>query len=348
MFKGIKEEEWEKENVSKNKIYQELNNLFKGNTDSAKLKQAKKLKIRSCRQVGRYNKDRARPISVEFLQKEHTDFILANKTKLRNGIYANKEYPIEIEKKRKLLRPILTAAKKQKKFKKKCKLKNDLLVIKGTKYGLNKSAGVKDLSKLPRSLKPSKISSQSNSDIYGYFGELNPLSNFHHSPFTLDGFTYHSSEQFIQKQKAELFKDKPAIKRIEGATTSLKCKQEGRKIVNFKKSTWESNAKALCKPGIKQKFLQNRQALKTLLIDTGDKTIVECTKDSIWGCGMALQDEHCLTKTKWTNQGIMGEILQEVRKDLKHLIPNLTSQNSHADGIVEDSDSDESVNSTSS
>ena len=173
-----------------------------------------------------------------------------------------------------------------------------------------------------------------------------PRSTLPFTPFTFDGFTYHCSEQFIQKKKAKLFKDKPAVKRIEAATTGLKCKQEGGKVTNYKKSSWEKRAKTLCKPGIKQKFLENRHALNTLLLETGNKTIVECTKDTVWGCGLTLQDENCLRKTKWTNQGIMGEILQEIRDNLRHLTPDSTpSAPSDTGG---ETDSDDSTVSTKS
>ena len=217
-----------------------------------------------------------------------------------------------------------------------------MLVIKGKKYRVEESAGIKDLSKLPKSLKPSKITSRANKDTYNYFRELHPLSNFHPAPFVFDSFNYHCSKQFIQKKKAELFKDKSAIKRIEQATTRLKCKQDGGKISNYKKSVWEKKAKELCKPGIKQKFLENHQALTALLTDTGNKTIIECTKDTVWGCGIALHDENCLTKTKWTNQGIMGEILQEIRAELQYLVPTL-----HQAGAGDGSDTDSDLGDTS-
>ena len=45
MFKGIEEEEWEKESVSRSKVYSELCKLFSGSSNSEKLKQAKKLQI---------------------------------------------------------------------------------------------------------------------------------------------------------------------------------------------------------------------------------------------------------------------------------------------------------------
>ena len=342
IFKGIQEDEWEKENISKTKIQKELAKITPGTSESTKLKAAKKMNIRCCKRLGRYNKDRSRPLSVEFVSKEDVNFILSNKSNLRTGVYVDREYPIEIEKKRKLLRPILTAVKKQNKFRKKYKMENDLLVIKGKRYGVNKGQGVKDINKLPKSLHPTKISSRSNEEVYGFFGELNPLSNFHHAPFTYNNFTYHCSEQFIQKQKAEMFKDKAAIRRIEQAPNGLACKLQGSKVSNFKKTQWDKKAKELCKPGIKQKFLENRNALMTLLNVTKKKAIVECTKDTVWGCGMALHDENCLVKTEWTQQGIMGEMLEEIRKELSHLRPEQSSgQTDSTDNSSNPSSSDE-------
>ena len=342
IFKGIQEDEWEKENISRTKIQKELAKITPGTSETTKLKAARKMQIRCCKRLGRYNKDRARPLSVEFVSKEDVNFIMSNKSNLRKGVYVDREYPIEIEKKRKLLRPILTAAKKQNKFRKKCKMENDLLVIKGKKYGVNKGQGVKNINKLPKSLHPTKISSRSNEEVYGFFGELNPLSNFHHAPFTYNSFTYHCSEQFIQKQKAEMFKDKAAVKRIEQAPNGLACKLQGSKVVNFKKTQWDKKAKELCKPGIKQKFLENRDALMTLLNVTKNKTIVECTKDAVWGCGMALQDDNCLVKTEWTQQGIMGEILEEIRQEFSHLQPEMLSGMDSTDNSSNPSSSDES------
>ena len=119
-FRGIREEEKEKESTSRHKVYAELINIVGSETDTKEQKMdlAKQLEIRSCKRVGKYVKDRARPISAEFVRKADVDHILSNKTNLRKGIFAEKEYPQEIEKKRKILRPIYTAAKNSKKYKK--------------------------------------------------------------------------------------------------------------------------------------------------------------------------------------------------------------------------------------
>ena len=47
---------------------------------------------------------------------------------------------------------------------------------------------------------------------------------------------------------------------------------------------------------------------------TGGKTIVEGTKDEVWGSGQPLDSVYCLDQSKWTSQGIMGEILSEIRE----------------------------------
>ena len=49
--------------------------------------------------------------------------------------------------------------------------------------------------------------------------------------------------------------------------------------------------------------------------------IVECTKGTLWGNGISLDNENCLKGTTWKGrgtkgQGIMGEILCEMRQEL--------------------------------
>ena len=226
------------------------------------------------------------------------------------GVFADKEYPADIEKKWKILHPIYTAAKHSKKYRKRCRMDKDILVIKGKRYN------VSELDKLPKSLKPANVTSRSNKTVFGYFGELNPLSNFYPSPFNYQDNSYHCGEQFIQMQKAELFKDNTAMRRIEQAKTGHQCKQEGQKISKFNPETWEKNAYRLCKPGIHQKFLENEVLRLLLLNKTKGKRIAECTKDTVWGCGMSIHNDNCLDTTKWTNQGIMGRLLEEIRSEL--------------------------------
>ena len=170
IVRGISEDAKERESTTRNKVYTELITLITCDSEdpNEQLKEAKKLEIRSCKRLGRYVKDRAHPISVEFVRKDDVDFILSNKTNLAKGVFADKEYPAEVEKKRKILRPIYTAAKHSTKYRKRCRMENDLLVVKGKRYNVN------ELDNLPKSLKPANVTSKNSKTVYGYFGELNP------------------------------------------------------------------------------------------------------------------------------------------------------------------------------
>ena len=124
----------------------------------------------------------------------------------------------------------------------------------------------------------------------GFFGELNPFSNFHPAPFTQEGITFHSSKQWIQYQKAKLFNDEHTAQKILESDTALKCQHLSREITNFDNITWCDRARIVCEPGIRQKFTQNPM-LMNLLKATGSKILVECAYDHLWGSGVSLYDE---------------------------------------------------------
>ena len=197
-------------------------------------------------------------------------------------------------------------------MKKKCKLDGATLKIKGKHYTLN------TLHKLPPELNVFKLSSKTDEEnkIVGFFGQLNPLSNFHDAPFICDGIQFYSSEQYIQYQKGQFAKDIESCNKILTTMTALQCKILSSKISNFNKEGWESVAKEKCKAGIQCKFEQNPRLMECLL-DTKDMTIVECAKDELWGTGKALSNDDCLDTTQWHSQGILGEILCEIRNEEK-------------------------------
>ena len=51
------------------------------------------------------------------------------KEKIQKGIYANEEYPKEVQRQRNILQPILRLAAKLPEYKGKCKLENNILII---------------------------------------------------------------------------------------------------------------------------------------------------------------------------------------------------------------------------
>ena len=309
IIKGLPEDLKETEQTIEEKIHGVLSKIMQGETDDIKLANAKQITIKSSRRLGKPNRQRTRPVSIELYHKQDIDYIIENRFDLDRGIYVDKEYPSEVERKWKTLLPILRAAKRSSEYKKQSKLEDDKIVLKGRKYGVN------TLNQLPEELNVFKVTTKENESTIGYFGELNPLSNFYSAPFTWDGIQYISSEQFIQANKAKYFDDADTYNQIMGCSTSLDCKHASRSIRNVDIARWELVAGDICQPGIRAKFLQNPSVMDILIRKTGSKTIVECASDRLWGTGIPLHDPGCLDPDKWFTQGIMGQILEGIRDE---------------------------------
>ena len=63
-------------------------------------------------------------------------------------------------------------------------------------------------------------------DVIGFFGVINPLSNFYEANFRVGTEEYISAEQYIQASKADTFKDFKRYERIMGSTNSMDCRDE--------------------------------------------------------------------------------------------------------------------------
>ena len=310
VFRGLSEDISENDYNVREKIYKELAHTFEGNNYETNLSMAKNIVIKRCKRVGRFSHSCPRPFSVEFEHIQDVEFIMENKGYLQRGVYVDREYIPEIERKRRILLPVLKAAKLCKDYKKKCRLGNDKVVINGRKYGID------NLHQLPKEIDPFAITSKSDNNCIGFFGALNPLSNFYETKFIVAGVEYLSSEQFIQAQKANYFKDEISYNRVMGATTSLDCKNAAKTVRNFDRTTWEAVAESLCKEGLKAKFSQNPHLSDILINKTGNKTLVECANDRLWANGIPLYSDTFLNQERWISQGLLGKLLEEVRSEL--------------------------------
>ena len=82
-------------------------------------------------------------------------------------------YSTETEKERRRLRPILSAARRLEEYRGRCKMEGTDLIIRGKCYSFE------NISELPQNLSPEVVSCRQDATHYGFFGEFNPLSNFH-------------------------------------------------------------------------------------------------------------------------------------------------------------------------
>ena len=184
------------------------------------------------------------------------------------------------------------------------------LIIKGKTYTVD------NLTSLPEEINGYNSTSKHDRSSIGFFGELNPMSNFHRCHFEVNGKTYHSTEQYIQSEKASYFKDDHTANKIMEASTPIECKQLAREIDNFDFDRWKQVAKETCYPGIRAKFLQNHN-LSNILKSTGSQTLVESSYDTLWGTGIPLHREDCLNNSAWTSIGLLGMILMDIRNELQ-------------------------------
>ena len=260
-----------------------------GENEEEQKKNAGNASIESVEWLGKYNPQRTRPIKVKFGNKSDVDYLLRNKKRLPKAIYIDKEYSKATEKERRILRPILKAARRTEKYKTKCRMEGAHVVIDGKHYHRD------NLHTLPDELNSFDVTSNSNRDCLGFFGELHPSSNFHPCQFKCDGEEFNSSEQFIQWKKACYFEDGPTLTRILNCEDAMDSKDISRDINNFDRKSWNEVAEELCYEGVKQKFLQNQHLLEELL-KTGEKTLVELSYDDVWGTGIPLSNRNCLVK----------------------------------------------------
>ena len=321
VFTGLRENPWETCTTTYDKIYRVLSNTMTG-TNKEKMEKAKRIGIVNAFRIGKYKQDRRRPICVKFNCHLDVQHIMENKKKLGEGIFVDHEYDQETIKNRKLLYPILRAARNIEGYKGMCKLERDVLTLKGKKFT------VRNIGDLPTELSGFHVSSKSDDNTYAFFGELNPFSNFHHSPFKLNNITYSTSEHYIQAEKAKHYGDSEMEIAILGCATALEAKRMGHQIDKPNDAPdWKNVAKEICSPGIKEKFLQNTN-LMLLLLSTNNQTLVEASHDTTWGTGVPLRDDLCLEKSKWKNIGILGEILMELRSSYQSSDADISSQNS--------------------
>ena len=264
--------------------------------------------------VGKFNPAKGRPIAVKFASKNDVEMILKNKKSFSEGIFVDRLYSTETEKEHRRLRPILSAARRLEEYRGRCKMEGTDLIIRGKRYSFE------NLSELPQNLSPEVVSCRQDAMHYGFFGEFNPLSNFHPAVFTYNGTRFNHTEQFIQAIKAEFCNDNDTLNEIMSTTSALKCKKLGRLVKNCNTQRWNKKAKELCFPGILCKIQQNG-GLATFLKNTGDKTLLECCYNTVWGNGIPLSSPDCIKTNKYKHQGIQGEMLEEIRAILQSVRP---------------------------
>ena len=143
--------------------------------------------------------------------------------------------------------------------------------------------------------------------IEKFEGEYAFLSNFYPSPFTVDGITFPTVENWFQAWKC---KSETEFKRIATAKTPGEAKRLGRH--GSLRPDWEKIKISVMYDGLKHKF--SDPVLKQMLLDTGDEELIEGNTwhDNTWG------DCSCPKCVDIKGKNALGKILMDVRRELRH------------------------------
>ena len=143
-----------------------------------------------------------------------------------------------------------------------------------------------------------------------------PFSQWHPSPFEIDGITYNCAEQYMMAEKARLFGDTKREQVILEAVSPYLQKKLGRQVENFDEDKWNAVCKDVVRRGTVAKFSQNED-LKKALFATAGTTLVEASPyDKIWGIGLGSNDPRAQDRSQWRGTNWLGEIITEVREEM--------------------------------
>ena len=103
IIKGVYDEKWEKESVLVNKIYSEIASTIEADSNEERMSSTRKIGIRRCKRLGKFEEGKCRPLSIEFCLKQDVEYLFENKNKLRPAVYLDLEYTPKVEYQRKCL-----------------------------------------------------------------------------------------------------------------------------------------------------------------------------------------------------------------------------------------------------
>jgi len=131
-------------------------------------------------------------------------------------------------------------------------------------------------------------------------------------------FVYNCCEQRMMHKKALYFKDYEIAEKILENKEPSEQKKLGREVKNFDVDKWNEIADNIVEKANFEKFSQNED-IKKLLLETGNKIIVECSPyDSIWGNGLNISDTLITPIENWKGTNRLGKALMRVRNNLRN------------------------------
>lgn len=143
------------------------------------------------------------------------------------------------------------------------------------------------------------------------------LSQWWPSPFTVAGVSYATAEHWMMAEKARLFGDAEAERRVLDAGHPSEAKNAGRLVRGFDDGVWERERFRIVVEGSVHKFGADAE-LRGFLLGTGDRVLVEASPvDRVWGIGLAVGDAGAGDPERWRGLNLLGFALMGARERLR-------------------------------
>jgi ribA/ribD-fused uncharacterized protein len=143
------------------------------------------------------------------------------------------------------------------------------------------------------------------------------LSQWYHSPFSVNEVVYKTAAHWMMARKAILFGDRESYKKILASDRPEETRGLGENIKGFDPVKWSERKYEIVKEGNFHKFHQNKK-LRAYLLSTQDAILVEASPiDEAWGIGLTHDSKFAKDPYSWNGLNMLGFALMEVREYLQ-------------------------------
>jgi ribA/ribD-fused uncharacterized protein len=119
----------------------------------------------------------------------------------------------------------------------------------------------------------------------------------------------------MMAEKAALFEDRATREQVLCAASPGAAKALGREVRGFDEAVWLKSRFSIVVQANEAKFGQNPE-LRQFLQQTGSRVLVEASPvDTIWGIGLAHDDEKANNPNLWRGLNLLGFALMQVRSE---------------------------------
>jgi ribA/ribD-fused uncharacterized protein len=144
------------------------------------------------------------------------------------------------------------------------------------------------------------------------------FSQWHPTPFAVNGLMFACAEQYMMAAKASLFADQETAAKIMATDDPALHKRLGASVRGFDEAMWHRWRLDIVFTANQAKFAQNPGAMRQLR-NTAPAMLVEANpRDWNWGNGLQIDDPHNHDPAHWRGTNFLGRILTLVRERLQN------------------------------